>query len=361
MHWNSGVYKYISVYAKFSHFYTLILKIAKPNNNHTVPIVYLKQFINADWKFWVFDNKRIWRREELEYRWIWQLTVWYKFYVPQRATWEDEYAIETNIFANIVEDGVKEVLVKITKNEQIDIKDMFALWYFIAFQYYRTTKFKEHFIESSKELKENDIKRDYSDERYLENLFQRVEKKTWKRPSLDPKQIAEKIRTWKIVPNVTIWKSYYLKFMLSAIKKTFEVFMDMGWKLLLAPEWTCFITTDNPLVICPVWDQNIWIWICTKWAKKYISLSPKVCLELGDQWEWENIPSRYTKISKDRINTINYYIAINYDRHIICNDKDLLRNLIDEHKIKERKKEKSYIQRSEFNDHILLHFNVLPK
>lgn len=332
----------------------------KSNNNHTVPEVYLKQFLNKDWKFWVFDNQKIWRQEELCYRGISNLTVKRKFYVWKTKHAEEDYTIETDILANNIESAVKEPLLKISQRKILDEDDMSVLSYFVIFQYIRTTKFKSNFIDSRKAEQERDIIRNYSNPWYLEKVITKMKSKGKDVSWYNSQEMAAKVKSWDIKPSVTVSKEYYLNFMLHTVTRSVEDFFNMEWKLLVAPHGKYFITTDNPFIITPVWEKNIWIWIKTPWAKKYIPLSPDVCLELGDVWASWKIPS-YITISEKELNKINYYLAVNYDRHIISNNKNTLESIIIEHRIKERRKEDSYLLQSSFSDHILLNFNILPK
>jgi hypothetical protein len=99
----------------------------------------------------------------------------------------------------------------------------------------------------------------------------------------------------------------------------------MAWSLLIAPDSSHFITSDNPVVVRIPDDPN-WLFIGFANPKAQITfpLNPKICL-FG---EWDRSRRIIEKIDDNEVNDINFEMYKYSDKFVYSNSRYFMKEII---------------------------------
>ncbi|WP_407308780.1 DUF4238 domain-containing protein [Desulfosporosinus sp. SB140] len=104
-----------------------------------------------------------------------------------------------------------------------------------------------------------------------------------------------------------------------------QLLQGMAWSLLIAPDHSHFITSDNPVVVRIPDDPN-WLFIGFGHAGAQITfpLNPKMCL-FG---EWERSRKIIEKVDADEVNDINFETYKYSDKFVYSNSKYFMKEIL---------------------------------
>lgn len=297
-----------------------------PKRHHYLPRFYLEGFCRGEC-FWVYDREEIAFREQTPVN----TAVQKHYYSIKGENGKRNNKIE-EMFSQL-EGNSKIVIDHIVDGKPISNEDKIVLSLFISFSLTRIPDFERMVNESMKQ----DIKKIgdilHEDESRINQTMVRYEKDTGQKIEIDPAQLKEFWDRGEF--DIVMNRNASLGMMLNVAPEYARYLSLMDWIIAKAPKNYSFITTDSPFVLVPTSDNKAkaafggGVGLLIPGVKKYFPLHQNFCLIVGDCGD----KIQYEKYNKSSCQSINYEVARNAKRFIICRDKALLSSIVKKEKL----------------------------
>jgi hypothetical protein len=292
--------------------------MSEPKRQHYVPRFYLANFCREDGRLWLRDTeKQQNRRDRPE-----NVAVINHYYSVEKDG-EHDNTIEKGLAE--LEAAAVPLISDLAAGKQLHIesKDIFSVY--AAFQWLRVPDFER----SVNKMGEHVIRRTmdvmFHDEEDVKKSLQEFSRKTGRVIEKGPKEMLKFLRSENL--KIEIKRSLSLEMMLKQADTMANIFRQMDWLILHAKGDCSFVTSDNPLVLCPPKDFPKKAWygygIATPGCKKVFPLTQSSCLLMLDKGE----AIFHQGASKAEVRGINRFLASQVCRFLFARDETLINNL----------------------------------
>jgi hypothetical protein len=301
----------------------------KPKRHHYLPQFYLESFCRNG-GFWVFDRQVNEYRQQTPKNTALQKN-YYSFEVEDGST---DTRIETLLA--VVEGHGKQAISKLIDRKSLSKEEKEELSLFVALMMNRVPDFEN----SVNKLQEHVIRKMadmmFSDEKRAQAVMDQYSKDTGKESKGTAKDLVDFYKSGEF--EIVVHRNQSLFLMLTLSNDLANLFRQMNWIVLHAPDKTSFVTTDNPVILLPPkgYKPNFYgFGLITKGARKIFPLSANTCLFMLDHGD----RLIHRDFDRDTVRAVNLNLTTQSDRFLIGRDEALVRNLVETTKLDKRKRE----------------------
>ncbi|HYM12367.1 MAG TPA: DUF4238 domain-containing protein [Bryobacterales bacterium] len=286
--------------------------------HHYLSQAFLTGFTDDDGNIWMLDRKTS-RISLTAPRVIASEKDLYAFTGADGTTRRD---IETNLF-RLVDGPIRPILRKLAARQDMSEKELADLSLFVGFLRVRTPAGIDEIEQASRGLA-NRVN-PFRSKEYVEEWIKNYERDTGQAVGMAADEIVEVFTSgrYQIVPE----RGHLLVLMCKMGQKLAMQLRALDWTFLVAPQARQFIVSDYPFVIVPPSGHDgalTGVGILSQGAVKYVALSAKLCLKMGD------VGTRvsYQSASSAEVRRINCWTARNSERFVFGGCEALLQRVI---------------------------------
>lgn len=292
-----------------------MIAVSEPRKHHYIPVFYQKYFTNRGGLLWVYD-RRLHTYKELSPRSVCFEKDLYAF-KPENAP--RERLIESMVLSYIDSLGssaIRELLSREINNQTIP-----NLAYFVGVQFNRLPSVARAVSATWAKFGEGMLRQMTASVERMESVLERYNRDTENPITVSAESMVEAVRGGHVKAVAT--EVPFLQGIFSQAESVSGVIRQLDWQILEAPGATGFVICDSPVVVVPPRGVND-VGFLVPGAVKYFPLTHRHCLRLGDAGG----AFSYRKVSKEKVQIINYNIAANSERFIMGPEKAQLVSVV---------------------------------
>jgi len=289
--------------------------MGEPRKHHYIPVFYQNQFTNANGLLWTYDR----------------CLHTYKELPPKSVCFEkDLYAlkpknaprdrrIESLVLSYI--DGVGSSAIRELLSRKINSHAIQDLAYFIGVQFNRLPSVGRAVSQMWSKVGTAVMREMAANVGRMQSILERYTRETGESLAVSAESMVEAVRGGQVEAVAT--ERPFLQGIFSHAEDIAHAIEQLDWQILVAPSVTGFVICDSPVVVVPPSGGRA-VGFLVPGTVIYFPLKYSHCLRLGGPG-----PSfSHRKVSKEKLQIINYNIAANSERFVMGPEKAQLASVV---------------------------------
>jgi hypothetical protein len=246
-------------------------------------------------------------------------------------------AVETDLYAFVDKDGekyravesaimgmvdgpVRVILERLDAGERLSDDERLELALFVSFQRTRVPSTRELLTQQIEKAGRAAAEFACAEPARLAAFIRKYEEQTGQKTDVKPEELAEAILSrGKANP------AYVLRLMVEFGLAHAPLVASLNWRVLIARSAGRFVLSDHPFVVVSAAGSDDGAGLMTPGAVKYLPLTPRCCLEMGDP----GASFGFSRIDRAFVRRINMNTARNSRRFVMGGSREHLQSVVE--------------------------------
>ena len=289
--------------------------MSEPRKHHYIPVFYQNQFANSKGLLWVYD-RCLHTYKELAPR---SVCFEKDLYALKQENAPRDRRIESLVLSYV--DGVGSSAIRGLLSGQPNNQMIQDLAYFIGVQFNRLPSVGRAVSKIWSEMGAVLMRGMTANVARMESVLERYTQKTGKSVAVSAESMVDAVRGGHV--EVVATERPFLQGMFTQANTVSDAVLQLDWQVLTAPPVTGFVICDSPVLLLPPKGVKQ-VGFLVPGTVVYFPLNYRHCLRLGGPGQ----SFSHRKVSKEKVQIINYNTAANSERFVMGPDKAQLASVV---------------------------------
>jgi hypothetical protein len=246
------------------------------------------------------------------------------YYTIRNEAGERSLAVEQLL--QRLETEVSPLIELVDGSSSLDEQGRMRLAEFAATLFTRVPQFEKDYDRLSEEIIKRTTEMAFGSPDRVKSVVDSYRRDTGSSEEIDPGELCEFVKTGKY--DIEFEREHSISAMLEMTPELAGYFAQMNWSFLHSPATSSFIATDAPFVLRPPQSsvRSVFgVGIATPGARKFLALSQKTCLVMGDKGQ----NMGHLELKREDVRQVNLMLTAHAHELVLGRDKELVQNLVE--------------------------------